>query len=104
MASSETFVKAAFNLLTARFQNKLISVADKLSEKGKNTPDRLREEWHLFQEEVIEEANRLERLQNKEEDQFNKQSTPHQSDNILDRIDRIREKITRLAVKVEERN
>ena len=62
MTSYETFLQATLNRLTARLEGKIETISEKLSEITKNGPNKFKQEWELFQEEVTEEANRIEEL------------------------------------------
>lgn len=61
MTQPQTLVQAALNRLTARLGSGLADAAAELAVLAQDAPDRLRQEWDLFREEVELEAERLER-------------------------------------------
>jgi hypothetical protein len=60
MSTPQTLVQAALNRLTARLGSGLADAAAGLAVLAQDAPDRLRQEWSLFREEVELEAQRLE--------------------------------------------
>ena len=104
MTSTETLLKATLNRLAARFGEKLINTASELSESAKNSPERLKEEWSLFQQEIIEEATRIEAVTNEEEMDISNEKKHSENEVILEVIDGIRKKVTRIAEKIEGLN
>ena len=61
MGSSDAFIRATINRLGARIGHGLADVAAEMAVLAQDAPDRFRQEWDLFQEEVRAEADRLER-------------------------------------------
>ena len=61
MGSSDAFIRATINRLGARIGHGLADAAAEIAVLAQDAPDRLRQEWDLFQEEVRAEADRLER-------------------------------------------
>ena len=61
MVSSDAFIRAPINRLGARIGHGLADAAAEMAVLAQDAPDRLRQEWDLFQEEVRAEADRLER-------------------------------------------
>ncbi|MEN9542341.1 MAG: hypothetical protein RLZZ459_2432 [Cyanobacteriota bacterium] len=60
MSTPQTLVQAALNRLTARLGSSLADAAAGFAVLAQDAPDRLRQEWDLFREEVELEAQRLE--------------------------------------------
>ena len=60
MREPQTLVQAALNRLSARLGSGLADAAAGLAVLAQDAPDRLRQEWDLFKEEVELEADRLE--------------------------------------------
>ena len=60
MSTPQTLVQAALNRLTARIGSHLADAAAELAVLAQDAPERLRQEWALFREEVELEAQRLE--------------------------------------------
>ena len=61
MGSPDALIRAAVHRIGARVGHGLADTAAELAIFAKDAPERLRYEWELFQEEVREEADRLER-------------------------------------------
>lgn len=61
MSTPQTLVQAALNRLTARLGSGLADAAAGLAVLAQDAPERFRQEWDLFREEVELEAQRLER-------------------------------------------
>lgn len=61
MGSPDALIRAAVHRIGARVGHGLADTAAELAILAKDAPERLRQEWELFQEEVREEAERLER-------------------------------------------
>ena len=61
MGSPDALIRAAVHRIGARVGHGLADTAAELAVFAKDAPERLRQEWELFQEEVREEAERLER-------------------------------------------
>ena len=60
MSEPQTLVQAALNRLSARLGSGLADAAAGLAVLAQDAPERLRQEWDLFKEEVELEAQRLE--------------------------------------------
>ena len=60
MSTPQTLVQAALNRLTARLGSGLADAAAGFAVLAQDAPERLRQEWDLFREEVELEAQRLE--------------------------------------------
>ena len=62
MGSSEAFIRATVNRISARLGHGLADAAAEIAVLAQDAPERLRQEWELFQEEVQAEAERLEHV------------------------------------------
>ena len=60
MSTPQTLLQAALNRLSARLGSGLVDAAAGLAVLAQDAPERLRQEWDLFREEVELEAQRLE--------------------------------------------
>ena len=60
MGSTDAFIRAAVSRIGARIGHGLADAAAEIAVLAQDAPDRLRQEWELFQEEVRLEAERLE--------------------------------------------
>ena len=63
MSAPQTLIQAALQRLGARLGSGLVDAAASLAVLAQDTPEKLRQEWALFCEEVEQEAERLERQQ-----------------------------------------
>lgn len=59
MSAPQTLIQAAVNRLAARLGSGLADAAAGLAVIAQDAPERLRQEWQLFVEEVEQEAERL---------------------------------------------
>ena len=96
MSSTEKLIEATVNRLGVRFEQSLIKTVEKLSEIAKVAPKKLQDEWELFQEEVLEEANQLEN----ETEAENAPNSQHESQSC--EIEQPQKKIAELRSKVAE--
>ena len=103
MSDPEILLKAAVNLITARITEKLLNSAQDFSEIADEIPQKLKEEWSVFKEEVIKESERLEKetTSSKVQD-YNQQS--NREDLTQAQIDNIRSKVIDINKIIEERN
>ena len=101
MSSSDYLLKATINRLSARLSQKIIDSATKLALISQKAPEKLRKEWELFQEEVNEEANRLddENPDNKQENSYEKETKSSE-----EKINQIRSKVSKLSNAIENDN
>ena len=60
MGSPDALIRATVNRLSARLGHGLADAAAELAVLAQDAPERLRQEWDLFQEEVQAEAERIE--------------------------------------------
>ena len=60
MGSTDAFIRATVSRIGARLGHGLADAAAEIAVLAQDAPDRLRQEWELFQEEVRAEAERLE--------------------------------------------
>ncbi len=103
MSDPEILLKAAINRISARITEKLINSAQEFSEIAEEIPQKLKEEWMTFKEEVIEESERLEKnTTSSKEQNFNQDST--QEDLTQTQIDNLRSKVIEINKSIEEKN
>ena len=102
MSSSDNLFKAIINRVSARISHKTLETIEQFSIKAKTAPKIILEEWHLFQEEVAAEAERLD----KENDscEKNQPANNQQSNRLQTQIDNIRSDISRINKKLEDTN
>ncbi|WP_392351646.1 hypothetical protein [Parasynechococcus sp.] len=99
MGSSEALFRATLHRISARLGHGLADAAAELAVLAQDAPDRLRQEWELFQEEVRAEAERLEHPE---------QAGSPDSDQAADvsaqeRIDRLRAMVATISRELEEK-
>ena len=104
MSSNNKLLKATLNRLIARIGQKLLDSAVELAERTKEAPEKLRDEWVLFQEEVVAEANRLDQESSEEVSNIKDESQNSQTDDPQNKIDRLRAKVAELNSKLEAKN
>ena len=102
MGSSEALIRATVNRISARLGHGFADAAAELSVLAQDAPQRLREEWDLFQEEVRAEAERIE-LGNQATVQTDGASSSEPSENPQVVIDRLRAKVADLSQVIEAR-
>ena len=62
MGSSEAFIRATVNRISARLGHGLADAAAEIAVLAQDAPERLRQGWEVFQEAVQAEAERLEHV------------------------------------------
>ena len=89
MGSPDALIRATVNRLSARLGHGLADAAAELAVLAQDAPERLRQEWDLFQEEVKAEAERLQ-----QEAQPDAATAPDRTsgkdESLQQRIDRLR--------------
>jgi hypothetical protein len=104
MSAPQTLVQAALNRLTARLGSGLADAAASLAVLAQDAPDKLRQEWQLFLEEVEQEAERLEQP---EAEVASAPTTPWPEPAAADpqeQIDDLRAQVARVARRLEDRS
>jgi uncharacterized protein YceH (UPF0502 family) len=100
MSSSDSLLRATLNRLAARLSHGLAEAAVGLAALAQDAPERLSNEWDLFQQEVIAEADRLEQEIDQAEE-VKASSSVQASESAQAQIDRLRAKVADLNRKVE---
>jgi hypothetical protein len=106
MSTPQTLVQATLNRLTARLGSGLADAAAGLAVLAQDAPERLRQEWDLFREEVELEAQRLEHPDDPARDRAEQDAAPTAPVASVDpqeQIDQLRAQVARLARQLEER-
>ena len=101
MGSPDALIRAAVHRIGARVGHGLADTAAELAVFAKDAPERLRQEWELFQEEVREEAERLERGDSSS-DAVSVQGPTTESPQQV--IDRLRASVADLSQRIEARS
>ena len=103
MSDPEVLLKAAINRITSRITEKFINSAQEFSEIAEEIPQRLKKEWSIFKEEVIEESDRIaKKTTSTKQENSNQQAT--NADRTQTKIDNLRAKVIEINKKIEERN
>ncbi len=104
MTPPDALLRAAMNRLIARVGEGMADAAAGVAVAVQDAPERIRQEWDLFQEEVKAEA---ERLQQEEEQPHtapasDRSGTEHAP--LQQRIDRLRAQVADLSTRLEEQS
>jgi hypothetical protein len=108
MSAPQTLVQAAFNRLSARLGSGLADAAASLAVLAQDAPERLRQEWELFVEEVELEAQRLDHPEYAAAQPGSTGSAasgagPAESSDPQEQVDQLRARVARLSRLLEER-
>ena len=98
MGSPDALIRATVNRLGARLGHGLADAAE-LAVLAQDAPERLRQEWDLFQEEVQAEAERLEHGETITTD--GSVAAPSQEQSSQDRIDLLRATVAEISRALE---
>mgnify|MGYP001176177937 FL=1 len=103
MTPPDALLRAAMNRLIARVGEGVADAAAGVAVAVQDAPERIRQEWDLFQEEVKAEAERLQH-----EDHPRTASAADRSgtepESLQQRIDRLRAQVADLSTRLEERS
>lgn len=100
MSSTDAYLKATLNRLTARLEQGIADAAASLAVLAQDAPSKLQQEWELFQQEVRAEADRLEQKAAGEEQGLSDQTS--EMAKAQDQIDQLRAKVAVLSRQVED--
>jgi hypothetical protein len=100
MSTPQTLVQAALNRLTARLGSGLADAAAGLAVLAQDAPERFRQEWDLFREEVELEAQRLE--SGEAAPSAEPSATQPMALDPQQQIDQLRAQVARVARRLEE--
>ena len=103
MSAPQTLVQAALNRLTARLGSGLAEAAASLAVLAQDAPERLRQEWELFREEVEMEARRIEHPQDGGVGSGAASSAAAAGPDPQQQVDDLRATVARLARLLEDR-
>lgn len=103
MTPPDALLRAAMNRLIARVGEGVADAAAGVAVAVQDAPERIRQEWDLFQEEVKAEAERLQ-----QEEQPRTASAADrcgtEPESLQQRIDRLRAQVADLSMRLEERS
>ena len=104
MGSSEALIRATVNRISARLGHGFADAAAELAVLAQDAPERLRQEWDLFQDEVRAEAERIEEGEQATVS-TDEVSSAQSSDNTPQEvIDRLRATVADLSQAIEARH
>ena len=101
MTPPDALLRAAMNRLIARVGEGVADAAAGVAVAVQDAPERLRQEWDLFQEEVKAEA---ERLQHEDQPRTAADRSGTEPESLQQRIDRLRAQVADLSTRLEERS
>ena len=102
MTPPDALIRAAMNRLIARVGEGVADAAAGVAVAVQDAPDRIRQEWDLFQEEVKAEAERLQQTTASGSTSA-QASDPESPEPLQQRIDRLRAQVAELSMRLEER-
>lgn len=102
MTPPDALLRATMNRVVARVGEGLADAAAGLAVAVQDAPERLRQEWDLFQEEVKAEAERLQNATAESPSQDQQAPTEGAAEPLQDRIDRLRAQVADLDNRLEE--
>ena len=105
MTSRDALLRAAMHRVLARMGHGVADVAAGFAVLVQDAPDRVRQEWDLFQEEVKAEAERLDRENGGRG--VDAQSSPASSvdeESLQTKIDQLRSRVAELGIRMEDRS
>ena len=91
------------NRIAARITEKVINSAQEFTEIAEELPQKLQNEWSSFKEEVIEESERLEKINSVSKDKRSKEQLSKE-DLIQVQIDNLRSKVIAINKEIEGKN
>ena len=104
MGSPDALIRAAVHRIGVRVGHGLADTAAELAVFAKYAPERLRQEWELFQEEVLEEAERLERGDSSPDASNADSMQGPTTESPQEVIDRLRASVADLSQRIEARS
>ena len=102
MTPSDALLRATINRLVARVGEGVADAAAGVAVAVQDAPERIRQEWDLFQEEVKAEAERLHNETTPPTSQSSQSDTGSPEDSLQARIDRLRAQVADLNNRLEE--
>ncbi len=91
------------NRIAARITKKLAYSAQELTEIAEELPEKLKEEWSSFKEEILEESERIENKINLSKEKSSKEKSG-KDELIQIQIDNLRSKVIDLNKDIEGKN
>ena len=104
MTSRDALLRAAMHRVIARMGHGVADAAAGLAVLVQDAPDRVRQEWDLFQEEVKAEAERLDRKGWRGVDAESSPASSVEEESLQTKIDQLRARVAELGMRMEERS
>ena len=105
MTSRDALLRAAMHRVIARMGHGVADAAAGLAVLVQDAPDRVRQEWDLFQEEVKAEAERLGREgDGRVADAVSSPISSVEGESLQTKIDQLRARVAELGMRMEERS
>ena len=105
MTSRDALLRAAMHRVIARMGHGVADAAAGLAVLVQDAPDRVRQEWDLFQEEVKAEAERLGREgDGRVADAVSSPVSSVEEESLQTKIDQLRARVAELGMRMEERS
>ena len=105
MTSRDALLRAAMHRVIARMGHGVADAAAGLAVLVQDAPDRVRQEWDLFQEEVKAEAERLGREgDGRVADAVSSPVSSVEGESLQTKIDQLRARVAELGMRMEERS
>ena len=105
MTSRDALLRAAMHRVLARMGHGVADAAAGFAVLVQDAPDRVRQEWDLFQEEVKAEAERLDRKGGERgTDAESSTASSVREESLQTKIDQLRSRVAELGIRMEERS
>ena len=105
MTSRDALLRAAMHRVIARMGHGVADAAAGLAVLVQDAPDRVRQEWDLFQEEVKAEAERLgQEGDGRVADAVSSPVSSVEGESLQTKIDQLRARVAELGMRMEERS
>ena len=105
MTSRDALLRAAMHRVLSRMGHGVADAAAGLAVLVQDAPDRVRQEWDLFQEEVKAEAERLGREgDGRVADAVSSPVSSVEEESLQTKIDQLRARVAELGMRMEERS
>ncbi len=105
MTSRDALLRAAMHRVLARMGHGVADAAAGFAVLVQDAPDRVRQEWDLFQEEVKAEAERLEREgDGRGVEAESSSASSAEEESLQTKIDQLRARVAELGIRMEERS
>ena len=98
MSKTDNLLKATITRLKSRINDRVKDISNKIESLAKDGPEKIQKEWEIFQKEVIDEADRIER---EEKNKGNKRDNSPEDIRLINVISKTRSKISEINKNME---